>query len=106
MKYVSIEVLKEISLGSEVVSVTTQGGGQWDLTPQHAAKVLEEVMSLPKGRQVEKGMMGENRNIFARIHREALNIGAPKVEEPKAEEPKPKKGHKQAIEKAPEDAQE
>lgn len=84
MQNVSLQLLKNISLGKDAVKVTTSAGGEWELTPQDAATVLHYTGELPKGRKVDTKLMSENRIIFDRIYTEALSKG--------------KKSHKQAVE--------
>ncbi|QNJ59166.1 hypothetical protein [Vibrio phage vB_ValS_PJ32] len=84
MKIVNPQVLKAISVGKDKVTVTTGGGGSWELSPQDAAKVLDRVTTLPKGRKIDAELMSGNRIIFDTIYKEALET---------------KKEHKQAIEK-------
>lgn len=84
MHNVSLQLLKDISLGKDTVKVTTSAGGEWELTPQDAATVLHYTGELPKGRKVDTKLMSENRIIFDRLYTEALS--------------KSKKVHKQAIE--------
>lgn len=89
MQNVSTQLLKQISLGKESVKVTTEGGGEWELSPQDAATVLDHVTTLPKGRKHDKDNMSSNRRLFDIIYKSALGKT-------------PKREHKQAIEKAPE----
>ncbi|AUR81208.1 hypothetical protein Ares1_0002 [Vibrio phage Ares1] len=86
MKVVNSATLKEISVGKDKVKVTTEGGGEWELSPQDAAKILDHATTLPKGRKVDLQLMQSNRIIFDRLHKEALSGD------------KPKRDQKQAIE--------
>lgn len=71
MQNVTEQVLKAISLGNETVKVTTEGGGEWELTPQHATNILDRVTSLPKGRTIDRELMKTNRIIFDTLQKEA-----------------------------------
>ncbi len=85
MQIVSPQILKQISIGKEKVKVTTQGGGEWELTPDRATLILDHVTTLPPGRQVELKLMSENRNIFDRLHKETksnVKIRKKAVEKP------------------------
>lgn len=89
MQIVNPQILKQISIGTETVKVTTEGGGEWELTPQKAARILDHVTTLPPGRQVELKMMHENRNIFARHYADAtkrVKIHKKAVEKPLPDE--------------------
>lgn len=88
MKVVNSAVLKAISTGKESVKVTTEGGGEWELTPQDAAKILDHATTLPKGRKVDLELMQSNRIIFDRLHAEALTGVKPKQDQKQAVEAK------------------
>ncbi|AUR95980.1 hypothetical protein NVP1215B_062 [Vibrio phage 1.215.B._10N.222.54.F7] len=91
MKYVNEDILKAISTGKDKVTVTTEGGGEWELTPQHATNILDRVTSLPKGRIIDRELMKTNRIIFDTIQKEAAVKSNVKI------------GRKQAVERDPEE---
>ena len=74
MQIVNQSLLKQISLGKDPVTVATNGGGEWTLSPELAAQILDTVTTLPEGRKVELKMLSDNRNIFERIYQDSVKV--------------------------------